>query len=295
MSGSTSSPSGGTCDTSQNPNLYIPLIAEIIFIREEVKGQRAVKTFRFRFTDEKAQRAFTYRPGQCALLSVFGKGEAMIAITSTPLIKDYLEFTVMKQGRVTSALHEMQVGDTIGIRGPFGNGFPLEDWVGKNIVFIGGGTGQPPIRSVMNTCLRRRREFGKLTMIYGARTSADLVFKEEIQELLRGGEIQVRLSIDVAEKGWPHFVGFVPTNVMEVKPDPKNTIAVTCGPPIMIKFVVMNLEKLGFTDEQIYTTLEGKMKCGLGKCGRCNVGKIYICKDGPVFSWKALKALPQEY
>jgi sulfhydrogenase subunit gamma (sulfur reductase) len=295
MSGSTSSPTGGVCDSTQNPNLYIPQIAEIIFVREEVKGARAVKTFRFRFTDEKVQRSFTYRPGQCALLSVFGKGEAMIAITSTPLIKDYLEFTVMKQGRVTSALHEMQVGDTIGIRGPFGNGFPLEDWIGKNIVFIGGGTGQPPIRGLMNTCLRRRREFGKLTMIYGARTSADLVFKEEIQELLAGGEIEVRLSIDVAEKGWPHFVGFVPTNVMEVKPDPKNTIAVTCGPPIMIKFVVMNLEKLGFTDEQIYTTLEGKMKCGLGKCGRCNVGKIYICKDGPVFSWKALKSLPQEY
>ena len=219
----------------------------------------------------------------------------MFAISSTPLIRDYLEFSTLKMGRVTSALHELKVGDEVGIRGPYGNGFPIEEWVGKNIIFLGGGIGQAPIRSVMNTCLGRKKEFGKLMLIYGGRTSKDLVFTEELEELLKSPNIDVHLSVDIEEEGWPHFVGFVPTNVMEVKPSPENAIALTCGPPIMIRFVVMNLEKLGFADEQIYTTVEGKMKCGIGKCGRCNIGKVYICKDGPVFSWKQLKALPQEY
>jgi len=295
MSGTDPDMQGGSCGTGGAPNKYLPQLAELINIQEETKGARAVKTFRMRFVDEMAQRAFAYRAGQCAIVSVFGKGECMFALSNTPLIKDYLEVSVLRQGRVTAALHELQVGDTVGVRGPFGNGFPIEDWHGKNVVFIGGGIGQAPIRSVMNTCIRKKREFGKLTLIYGARTSADLVFRAELDELLRNPDIDVHLSIDVAETGWPHFVGFVPTNVMEVKPSPENSIAVTCGPPIMIKFVIMNLEKLGFKDDQIYTTVEGKMKCGIGKCGRCNIGKVYICKDGPVFSQKQLKALPPEY
>jgi NAD(P)H-flavin reductase len=284
-----------SCGNADAKNLYLPQIAEIINIKEETKGARAVKTFRFRLVDELAQRSFSYRAGQCAIVSVFGAGECMFALSNTPMIKEYMEVSVLRQGRVTAALHALQVGDTIGVRGPFGNGFPIENWVGKNIVFVGGGIGQAPIRSVMNTCIRRKGDFKRLTLIYGARTTADLVFKDELDQLLKSPDIDVHLGIDVAEKGWPHFVGFVPTNVLEVKPPPEGSIAVTCGPPIMIKFVIMNLEKLGFKDDQIFTTVEAKMKCGIGKCGRCNIGGVYVCKDGPVFSWKQLKALPQEY
>jgi NAD(P)H-flavin reductase len=271
-------------------NVYIPKLAKITEIKEEVSGARAIKTFRTVFTNG---TRFEYRCGQCAMLSVFGKGEAMISISSSPLVKDYLQFSILKMGRVTSALHELEVGDLIGIRGPYGNGFPIENWKGKNIVFIGGGIGLAPIWSVLQTGLLKKKDYGKLALIYGARTSKDLVFKEECEELKN--IMDVFLSIDVAEPEWKEFVGFVPQNVLDKKPSSSTTIAVTCGPPIMIKFVIKALKDLHFADEQIFTTVENKMKCGIGKCGRCNIGPHYVCKDGPVYSWAELKELPQEY
>ena len=271
-------------------NTYIPKLAEIIGIKEEVSGARPIKTFQTHFLNS---NDFSFRCGQCAMLSVYGKGESMISISSSPLIKEYLQFSILKMGRVTSALHEMEEGDVIGIRGPYGNGFPIEDWKGKNIIFIGGGIGLAPIRSVLNTALGNKQDYGDSTLIYGARTSQDIVFKEELEELKT--KMKVHLSIDVEEPEWEEFVGFVPQNVTDKKPSPKNAITVTCGPPIMIKFVIKALEDLGFEDEQIYTTVENKMKCGIGKCGRCNIGLHYVCKDGPVYSWAELKNLPQEY
>lgn len=217
----------------------------------------------------------------------------MISISSSPLIKDYLQFSILKMGRVTSALHEMEVGNIIGIRGPYGNGFPMEDWKGKNLIFIGGGIGLAPIWSVLYSALGKKEDYGDLTLIYGARTSKDLVFKKELEGLRK--KIKVHLSVDVEEPEWKEFVGFVPINVLDKKPSPDIAISITCGPPIMIKFVIKNLKDLGFKDEQIYTTIENKMKCGIGKCGRCNIGMHYVCKDGPVYSWAELKNLPQEY
>jgi sulfhydrogenase subunit gamma (sulfur reductase) len=271
-------------------NTYIPKLAKIIHIKEEVGGVRPIKTFRMQFIQD---NGFAFKCGQSAMLSVFGKGESMISISSSPLIKDYLQFSILKMGRVTSSLHEMQEGDTIGIRGPYGNGFPIEKWKGKNLIFIGGGIGLAPIWSVLYTALGKKEDYGEFMLIYGARTSKDLVFKEELEELRK--TMKVHLSVDVEEPDWKEFVGFVPLNVLEIKPSPKNAIAVTCGPPIMIKFVIQNLEALGFADEQIFTTVENKMKCGIGKCGRCNIGMHYVCKDGPVYSWAELKKLPQEY
>ena len=271
-------------------NTYIPRLAKIIEIKEEVGGARPIKTFRTQFL---STNNFSFNCGQCAMLSVFGRGESIFAISSSPLMKDYLQFNILKMGRVTSSLHDMQVGDIIGIRGPYGNGFPIEDWKGKNLIFIGGGIGLAPIWSVLNTALSRKKDYGDLMLIYGARTSKDFVFKEELEELKK--KMPVHLSIDVEEPDWKEFVGFVPQNVTDKKPSPKNAIAVTCGPPIMIKFVIKALEELGFKDEQIYTTVENKMKCGIGKCGRCNIGFHYVCKDGPVYSWAELKKLPQEY
>jgi len=271
-------------------NIYIPKLAKIIEIKEEVTGSRPIKTFRTQFIDK---NDFSHRPGQCAMLSVLGKGESMISISSSPLEKDYLQFSILKMGKVTTALHEMQEGDIIGIRGPYGNSFPIEKWKGKNIIFIGGGIGLAPIWSVLQTVREKKDDYGKLTVIYGSRTSKDLVFKKELKELRN--EMEVFLSVDCEEEGWDEFVGFVPQNVTDKKPSPENSVSITCGPPIMIKFVIEALQDLGFKDEQIYTTVENKMKCGIGKCGRCNIGKHYVCKDGPVYSWAKLKTLPQEY
>ena len=271
-------------------NIYLPKPAKILEIKEEVGGVRPIKTFRTAFVDGSG---FSYRCGQCAMLSVFGKGEVMISISSSPLVKDYLQFSILKTGRVTSALHEMEAGDIIGIRGPYGNGFPLEEWKGKRIVFAGGGIGLAPLWGLVHMTLGKKEDYGPLTLIYGSRTSKDIVFREELDELKK--KINVHLSIDVAESGWNEFVGFVAQNVLDKKPSPQNSIAITCGPPIMIKTVIKALKDLNFEDGQIYTTVENKMKCGIGKCGRCNIGRHYVCKDGPVYSWAELKNLPQEY
>jgi NAD(P)H-flavin reductase len=271
-------------------NDYIPKLAKIREIKTEVEGSRAIKTFRTNFIDE---NSFSHRCGQCAMLSVFGKGEAMISISSSPLQKDYLQFSILKTGRVTTALHEMDPGDIIGIRGPYGNGFPINEWKGKNLFFIGGGIGLAPIWSVLQTALGKKEDFAEITLMYGARTSRDIVFGDELEELKKN--IAVHLSIDVEEPEWKGYVGFVPANVTDKAFSPENAIAVICGPPIMIKFSIKALQDLGFDDKQIYTTVENKMKCGIGKCGRCNIGSHYICKDGPVYSWAELKKLPQEY
>jgi sulfhydrogenase subunit gamma (sulfur reductase) len=271
-------------------NVYLPKPAKILEIKEEVGGVRPIKTFRTAFLDGDG---FAYRCGQCAMLSVFGKGEVMISISSSPLVKDYLQFSILKTGRVTTALHDMEVGDIIGIRGPYGNGFPLEEWKGKDIVFAGGGIGLAPLWGLVHMTLAKKEDYGRLTLIYGARTSKDIVFQEELEALKK--KMSVHLSIDVAEPGWNEFVGFVAQNVLDKKPSPQNAVAITCGPPIMIKTVIRALKDLKFDDAQIYTTVENKMKCGIGKCGRCNIGRHYICKDGPVYSWAELKNLPQEY
>lgn len=272
-------------------NPYLPRPARILFARDETGGDRAIRTFRVRFLDP--GDAFTHVCGQCAMLTVFGAGESMISIASSPLERDYLQFSILKSGRVTTALHDLREGNNIFLRGPYGNGFPIEDWRGRNLIFIGGGIGLAPLWSLIQTARARRVDFGDLTLFYGARTAADLVYRAELAGLRE--EMDVHLSIDAAERDWDGFVGFVPANLLEKKPLPKRAVAVTCGPPGMIKFVIANLARLGFRDEQIYTTVENKMTCGLGKCGRCNIGHHYVCKDGPVYSWSELKALPQEY
>lgn len=272
-------------------NPYLPSLAIIDEIKEEVEGLRAIKTFRLTFQDDKNKKDFSYIPGQCVMVSLFGSGESMFAISSSPTQKDYIEVSVMKHGKVTSALHKLEEGDILGIRGPYGNNFDVEGWKKKNLIFIGGGIGQAPLRSVINYTLDNREDYANIDIIYGARTSSDLCYKDEFAELERRDDVKVHLSIDVEEEGWEKYVGFVPDNLLEVNPAPENAIAITCGPPIMIHYVIQNLLKLGFKDEQIYTTLEMRMKCGIGICGRCNIGNLYICKDGPVFSYDQLKEL----
>ncbi len=274
-------------------NPYIPWPATIEEIRDEVIGERAIKTFRFSFLDEKIGNTFTFTPGQCIMMSILGEGECMFALSSSPT-DEFTEVSVMKLGKVTSILHEFEEGDTIGVRGPYGNGFDVKGWKGKNIITIGGGIGQPPLRSLIRYILDNREEYGELDIVYGARTSNDLSFKQELFDLEKSDNAHVHLSIDVEEDKWTRFVGFVPDNLLKVGPSPKNAIAITCGPPIMIHFVILNLLKLGFVPEQIFTTLEMRMKCGIGKCGRCNIGNTYVCKDGPVFSYAQLQNMKGE-
>jgi sulfhydrogenase subunit gamma (sulfur reductase) len=271
-------------------NVYLPKLAKIVHVKEEVPGARAIKTFRVEFINGDG---FDHAPGQCAMISVFGKGESMISIASAPAITEYKQFSIMRSGRVTTAIHDMRVGDVIGVRGPYGNNFPVGDWKGRNLIFIGGGCGLAPIWPVIQTAVTNRSDFGAISVFYGGRTSRDIMYAAELEKLR--GKADVYLSIDSPEEGWEGYCGFVPANVMDKPQNPDNAIAITCGPPIMIKFVIKNLREMGFADEQIYTTIENKMKCGIGKCGRCNVGKDYVCVKGPVYSWAQLKTLPQEY
>jgi sulfhydrogenase subunit gamma (sulfur reductase) len=271
-------------------NIYLPSLARIAGIKEEVPGARGIKTFRLEFLNG---GGFEHECGQCAMISVFGKGESMISIASAPSIKEYKQFSIMRVGRVTTAIHGMKEGDIVGVRGPYGNKFPVEDWKGRNLVFIGGGCGLAPIWPVIQTAVANRGDFGNITVFYGGRTSRDIMYAAELEKLR--GLADVHLSIDSPEDGWEGFCGFVPANVMNKPQNADNAIAITCGPPIMIKFVIKNLAEMGFADEQIYTTIENKMKCGVGKCGRCNTGKDYVCVKGPVYSWAELKNMPQEY
>ncbi len=248
------------------------------------------------FVKLKEDKPFGHVPLQCAMISVPPVGEALFSITSTPTRPEYVEFAVKEVGSVTKYLHhELKVGDEIGLRGPYGNGFPLDMIKGKDLLFIAGGIGLAPLRSLVNYCFDNRKDYGDIEIVYGARTPEDLSFKEDIFEKWPKEDAKVNIAVDVESEGWDGYVGFVPTYLTDLAPKPQGKIAVTCGPPIMIRFVLQGLEKLGFVPEQIVTTLELKMKCGVGKCGRCNIGEKYVCQDGPVFTLAELNKMVPEF
>lgn len=275
-------------------NIYLPYLATIEDIYEEAPD---VRTFRLVFKDEKVRDAFDFKAGQFGLYSAFGYGESTFCIASSPTRKGYIQCTFRRAGRVTGGLTELGIGDTMGFRGPYGNWFPIDEWKGKNLVFIAGGIGLPPVRSVIWNCLDRREDFGEITIVYGAKSVADLVYKNELAHWEGMDDIKLVQTVDPGGEtpDWKGKIGFVPTVLEQAAPSPNNAIAVTCGPPIMIKFVLQALNKLGFSDEQVYTTLENKMKCGVGKCGRCNVGDIYICKEGPVYTAAEVKRMYNDF
>lgn len=256
-----------------------------------------VKTFRLTFCDENRGRDFEFRPGQFGLYSVFGAGEATFCIASSPTRTGYIECSVKRVGKVTERLHECNVGDVIGFRGPYGNWFPIERMEGKNLLFVGGGIGLAPLRSLIWNCLDWRDRFGDVRVIYGARSVGDLVYRRELDQWQERDDVETAYTVDPGGESdqWEGQVGFVPSVLEELSPSPENALVVTCGPPIMIKFVLDSLTDLGFSLDSVYTTLENRMKCGVGKCGRCNVGDRYVCKDGPVFRCSELQELPQEY
>ena len=270
----------------------IPMIGVVTEIRRDTPD---IKTFRV----EKPEggKCFEHMPGQCAMLSIPGVGEAMFSITSSPTVRDYQEFSIKKCGCLTDWLHAMEVGQQIMIRGPYGKHFPVEDALkGKDLLFIAGGVGLAPLHSVINYVLDNRADYGKVDIVYGSRSMDDLLDIDEIKSSWMDpkNNMDVHLTIDRPQAGWDGHVAFVPTYVEELGFDPNKTVLV-CGPPIMIKFVLQALTKLGFQKHQVYTTMELRMKCGLGKCGRCNIGDKYVCKDGPVFRFDELDELPSEY
>ena len=274
-----------------NNETLIPVVCKVIDIRQDTPD---VKTFRVVTPDGK--KPFDHRPGQCAMLSVPGISEAMISITSSPTNREYMEFSVKKCGCLTEWLHAMEVGQCITVRGPYGRPFPVDDELaGKDLLFVAGGIGLAPLRSVINYVRDNREKYGTVDIVYGSRSKDDLVdYREIVEEWEKTEDFHVHLTIGREQEGWDGHVGFVPNYVKELAPDVKKTVLM-CGPPIMIKFTLQGLMELGFDKTRIYTTMELRMKCGIGKCGRCNIGSKYVCKDGPVFRFDELDALPNEY
>lgn len=274
-----------------NTDLLIPQVAKVTQIKVETSD---VKTFQVVSTA--GNKAFDHAPGQCAMLGVPGVGEAMFSIASSPTNPDFMEFSIKRCGVLTNYLHKLGVGAELTIRGPYGNSFPVDTvFKGRDLLFVAGGIGLAPVRSAVKYVFDNRASYGKIDILYGARSADDLVYRCEIEEnWANQSDTNIYTTIDRPQESWRGNVGFVPDYFSKIgfRPD---KMALVCGPPIMIKFMLRALLDAGFTKQQVYTTLELRMKCGIGKCGRCNIGSVFVCKDGPVFRCDQLDALPEEY
>lgn len=279
----------------KNPYLPYPVRIDDIITETEDKN---LKTFRFVFINPEDEKNFAYTPGQFAELSIAGKGEIPIGIASSPTEKGFVKFTVNKVGTVTGHLHNMSVGEIMGIRGPLGNWYPWEEMEGKNVVIIGAGFAFTTLRSSIVYMLHpdNRARFKDITVVYGARNPGILLYKDELAQWEQRDDVKMHITVDgTDDPDWKYNVGFVPAITEEKIKSAEDAIAIVCGPPIVIKLMQPVLAKLNFPPEKIILSLEKRMKCGIGKCGRCNIGEKYVCKDGPVFSLAQLKQLPPEY
>ncbi len=282
-----------SCGSCENPYLPKVVTIEKINIENEAKD---IKTFDLVFCSKEDEESFNFNCGQFGMLSVPGAGESPIGIASSPLDKGYLQFSVKcyDTGVVTTALHSLEEGARMGVRGPYGNTYPMEEMKGKNVVTGSGGFAFTTLRSTIRYMLheKNRAQYKDITVVYGARSPGELIYKDELKEWEAKNDINMNVTVDKGDEGWTGREGFVPTVLQEVAPSSKNAIVLVCGPPIMLKFTMPPLLELGFTPENIITSLERRMSCGIGKCGRCNVGSKYVCKDGPVFSYKEIQELP---
>jgi len=267
---------------------FLPDIAWLVRVSDETPD---TKTFSLRFRDLKNGRNFHFLPGQFLELSVFGYGEAPFCIASSPTRPQTLETTVRRTGRLTDALHRLGNGQEVGIRGPFGNGFDVGAARGKDLLFVAGGIGLPPLRSLIWNVLDERSRFGRVIILYGARTPTDLVYKQELKEWGERSDVELHVTVDAAQPGWTGKVGVVPSLFKRVTLHPDSTLAYVCGPPIMIRIAVQDLLALGFKEEAVISILERMMQCGIGKCNHCAIGHRYVCRDGPVFNYGQIREL----
>lgn len=275
-------------------NSYVPLKAEIVEIIQETSSDIDIKTFRIKLLD---RQQIDFMPGQFVELSIPGVGEAPFGFASSPLEKGSFELSIKKVGLVTEAVHNLRPGSIVWIRGPFGNSFPVEKMQGSNILLIAGGLGLAPLRPLILYMLdeRNRDKYGNIQMLLAARSTVDFIYKRDFAQWEKIKDTDIILTIDNAEEGWNGRVGFPHIIVSEMDFDVNNTYAVLCGPPIMIKLVSAKLVELGIPKNRIFTTLEMRMTCGVGMCGKCNIGHQYVCIDGPVFSMEQLSQMPDEY
>ncbi|QNL20410.1 FAD/NAD(P)-binding protein [Hyphobacterium sp. CCMP332] len=265
-------------------NIYRPLKAPVIDILDE---SPLIKTFVM-----KPESEFTFKTGEFIEVTLNGYGEAPFTPSSSPLNHDQLEITVMKTGYVTDKLHEIKKGEVLGIRGPYGRGYPLDKFYGKEVIILGGGCGFAPIRSLMYNLIAEKDKFKKVTLCYGAKNPSECIYKPFVEEVRQVDNFEVYRSVDHADGNWGEKVGVVTILLDDIKVNPKNAVAVVCGPPIMMKFGTFKLKELGFKDEDIYLSMEKNMSCGCGKCGHCMLGDYFVCKDGPVFSFDEIRDTP---
>jgi len=276
-------------------NPYLPVKTEITEIIQETFSEGLdVKTFRLKAV---SGEPMIFLPGQFVELSVPGFGECPFGFASSPLEKDYYEITVKRTGKVTDMIHSLSAGDFVWVRGPFGNSFPLDLTEGSDLFFVAGGLGLAPLRPFILYALneQNRKKYGKIQMLLGARTSKDHIFAYDYDDWKNTAETGIDMTIDKPEDGWHDKVGFPHELVKDMKFDFSKTYAILCGPPVMIKSVQASLMEMGLPIDRLYTTLEMRMTCGIGKCGKCNIGKQYVCIDGPVFSMAELAEMPGEY
>jgi NAD(P)H-flavin reductase len=269
---------------------YCPEPAVIRAVEPETPG---VATFRLELQDARRQATFRYEPGQFNMLFVFGLGEVAISISSTPEEQPGIGHTIRFVGMVTRALERLRPGDVLGLRGPYGKGWPLEQARGQDVLVVAGGLGLAPLRPLIRALLARRREFGRLLLLYGSRQPADLLYQREHAAWQQQG-LEMRVTVDCADAAWGGRVGVVPALLGRVSFDPARTIAFTCGPEIMMRFTVYELLSRRLPPERIYLSVERNMQCGVGLCGRCQIGPYFVCKDGPVFSFQRLGRFVQQ-
>jgi len=272
-------------------NPYAPHMARIVGIQRMVPDNHL---FTFRFLDEEITRTFAHRPGQFIMLSIPGAGEAPISISSSPTRPQVLELCVRRTGRVTDALYRMTINDLVGIRGPYGNGFPVHEMVGSDILMVAGGLGMAPLRSLLWYVLDKRSDFGRLTLMYGGRNPEVMLYRNELQSLVDRPDLHTLLAVDSDTTGsWKYHVGYLADLFDHAEVDPRTSHAAVCGPPIVYQFVLKRLLALGFSKDRILMSLERHMKCGVGKCGHCSIGYKYTCVHGPIFTyWDAIN-LPE--
>ncbi len=279
--------------TNDSLNPMEPCLGKVVSLKE--LGNE-IKLFSVELLNGGSQNFLDYQPGQFAFLSAFGIGEAPFGIASTTERGHMLDFAVQRLGSVTTGLHELGDGDIIGVRGPLGNCFPMESFKGKNLIVLGGGIGGAPLRPVIQTVLDHRQDYGDLTILWAARHPSLLVFTDEYDEWRSAPDTQLHLTVDNPDDRWDHHTGLITDLLERVSPSPENAVTITCGPPIMIHFVnKLLVEKLGFAADQNYVTLEARMHCGVGKCGRCNLGDKLVCVDGPVFTMQEVGGLLESF